>query len=301
MLGRPGWLYASDPLSCLPVYWLSFIFPGRVIYHEHDSPVPKNDERFFMKAILSSRSKLARRARLCILPNAERAEIFAGQMGDLKNVICVWNCPSLEELDRSEIKKTDEELQLFYHGTITPIRLPLTVLDAMALLPEKVRLRVVGYQTIGHPDYVDKLKARAASLGLQGRFEAIGAVPSRKELLGLCSLSHIGLAFMPKTTQDINERAMTGASNKPFEYLACGLALLVSNLPDWKGMFADAGFGRACDTDDPRSIADAVRWFLEHPEELKSMSSAGRQKIWDEWNYESQFEAVLRILESQNI
>ena len=51
--------------------------------------------------------------------------------------------------------------------------------------------------------------------------------------------AHVGLALMPLNSNDLNMRHMTGASNKPFDYMAAGLALLVSDLPDWRQMFVD--------------------------------------------------------------
>jgi hypothetical protein len=47
-------------------------------------------------------------------------------------------------------------------------------------------------------------------------------------------------------TGDLNEQAMAGASNKPFDYLACGVPLLVSDLLDWRMMFVKPGYGLAC-------------------------------------------------------
>jgi len=101
---------------------------------------------------------------------------------------------------------------------------------------------------------------------------------------------------MPLRAHNINEQAMLGASNKAFDYLACGLALLVSDLPEWREMFVEAGDGLACDPQDPNSIARQLRWFLEHPAETRSMGAKGRQRILSEWNYERQYSPVVRHL-----
>ena len=91
---------------------------------------------------------------------------------------------------------------------------------------------------------------------------------------------------------------MAGASNKPFDYMAAGLALLVSDLPDWTRMFVEPGFGLACDPADADSISSALGWFIDHPEERRAMAARGRDKIETEWNYDTQFRAVLKFLES---
>ena len=90
---------------------------------------------------------------------------------------------------------------------------------------------------------------------------------------------------------------MAGASNKPFDYLACGLALLVSDLPDWRKMFVEPGYGLACNPNDTDSIAAQLRWFLKHPAETREMGERGRQRILTEWNYERQFAAVVEVIQ----
>ena len=103
---------------------------------------------------------------------------------------------------------------------------------------------------------------------------------------------------MPVHTEEVNERWMRGASNKTFEYLARGVPVLVSDLPEWKATFVDSGFGRACTPDDPGSIADALKWFAEHAEDARRMGERGRQRILSEWNYERQFEPVLERMQA---
>jgi len=62
-------------------------------------------------------------------------------------------------------------------------------------------------------------------------------------------------------------------------------------------MFVRPGYGLACDPTSAHDIARAIRWFLEHPEERLAMGSAGRARVRNDWNYESQFAPVLAVLE----
>jgi spore maturation protein CgeB len=79
--------------------------------------------------------------------------------------------------------------------------------------------------------------------------------------------------------------------------MAAGLALLVSDLPDWKTMFVDPGFGLACVPSDADSVLAALGWFIDHPEERRAMADRGRSKVKAEWNYDTQFRAVLESLD----
>jgi glycosyltransferase involved in cell wall biosynthesis len=305
LLWRPKWIYASDPLSCPVALTLNFLPWLRVIYHEHDSPAAKNQNvnvksespdlrpsmSSFQRFVMWSRRKLACRASLCVLPNEKRIDHFKEQTGTTRPVVCVWNCPRLEEAEAVAPKVTNGKFIVFYHGSIVPSRLPLTVVEALRHLPGTVILRIAGYETAGHRGYVDMIRSEAVRAGVESRIEFLGAF-SRYNLLAQCRQGNVGLSFMPFESADLNMSAMVGASNKPFDYLACGLALLVSDLPDWEKMFVEPGYGLACDPEDPASIAAALGWFIEHAEETRRMGECGRNRILKEWNYEKQFEQL---------
>jgi glycosyltransferase involved in cell wall biosynthesis len=184
---------------------------------------------------------------------------------------------------------------LFYHGSIVPDRLPVSVIYALANLPSSVRLRIAGYETVGHPGYVRELEEFADSRELGSRFEYLGSL-SRQALLPETRKAHVGLALMPIKAMDLNLQAMTGASNKPFEYMACGLALLVSDLPDWNAMFVESGYARPCNPEDPESVASALNWFVENRTETHAIGERGRQRILTDWNYQKQFERIIARL-----
>jgi glycosyltransferase involved in cell wall biosynthesis len=296
---RPRWVYASDVLSA-PIALLLSFWPGiRIVYHEHDAPDMTGGgwSRMFSHW---TRRHVARRAVGCVVPNDARAGLFEKETG-VARVSCVWNCPSVSEVSPArESAWTGDDLWLLYHGSIVPSRLPEAVVHALALLPERVKLRVVGYETVGHAGYLNRLLTIARSLKVDGRVHSVGPVPTRRELLRWCSRSDVGLAFMPRETEDINERHMVGASNKPFDYLSQGLPLLVNSIDVWVREFVDPGFGLACDPSDASSIAGTVARFLADPRLMRSMGERGRQRIRATWNYETVFAPVLRILNDES-
>jgi glycosyltransferase involved in cell wall biosynthesis len=294
---RPSWIYASDPLAC-PIVWLvQRIMQVNVVYHEHDSPNPDEVKSRFLKAVLAFRRKLARDADVCVLPQQARLLKFLETTGRTKLTFCVWNCPRLEEVVDS-VSNQQDGLIVYYHGSITSARLPAQLIIAASRLKGAVRLRVAGYEAPGNVGYLRELTALAAKSGAAAMIECLGTISHRKDLLVLGSKAHVGLSLMPKQSDDFNLQHMVGASNKPFDYMACGLPLLVTNLPDWVSTFVKAGYGRACDPDDPDSIEAALRWYLEHPEERRAMGQKCKDKIRQSWNYESTFADVMAQIEN---
>lgn len=296
---QPAWVYASDVLSC-PVSLLVSYFPGlNVVYHEHDPPTvnPQSASRTsrFMRWALWARRRLAVQVRLCIFPSEQLANHYLQSVTGTPRTHIVWNCPRREEVAPVRAPSApDGALNLLYHGSISPPRLSSTVLTALSMLPDCVRLRVMGYETTGHVGYVGELQRIASELGISERIEFLGVVP-RSTLLESCRECDVGLAMVPIKCDSLL-RPMVGGSNKPFDYLACGLPVLVSNLPDWRATYVEPGYGLACDPHDPESIAAALRWFLEHPAEMRAMGERGRQRILQEWNYERQFQPVFESL-----
>ncbi|BAQ66451.1 glycosyltransferase [Geminocystis sp. NIES-3709] len=284
---QPQWIYASDILICPIAYLLTFFPQVKVIYHEHDSPTTTSDS-LFINWCLQARVKLAYRAKFCILPNQDRVNKFALETTTDKQIFCVWNCPRRQEVSDTDSFTQKNELWLWYHGSIVPSQLPMTVIKAMAKLQKNIKLRIAGYETIGHQGYVQELQTLANTMGIGDRIQYVGTFSQRSELLESCSKCDIGLSLFIKPTM----QPMTGASNKPFDYLACGLPLIVSDLPDWQQMYVKTGYGLACNPEDIDSVVKTIQWYSQHPLETKTMGEKGQQKILDEWNYETQFELV---------
>jgi glycosyltransferase involved in cell wall biosynthesis len=287
---RPDVVYASDPLGAGPGLLAARLAGARLVYHEHDSFAPGARRSHLARM----RAAAARRADLIIFPNAERAHIAEADLGfPADRLRIVWNLPRLREVQPAVPPgPATSRLIAYYHGSLSPDRLPETLVDSLAKLAGRVRLHIAGYEIPGAPGYVEGLveRGRAASGG--PLVEYLGQLPERKDLLKQAAQAHVGLAFMPRGSTDINMRNMTGASNKPFDYMASGLALLVSDLPDWRDLFVPA-YGRACDPADAESIAEALAWFADHPHERREMAARGRFRIGADWNYETAFAPVL--------
>jgi len=295
LVWRPRWVYASGHLACPAALAVSLLLRSRVIYHEHDSPGPSGANRFH-DLTLAARRALALRAAVCVLPNHRRAETFAREVGAGAKLLCVWNCPTRDEVSPARPPCSRGDLWVLYHGSIVPDRLPVSIVMALTLVPDHVKLRIVGYETVGHRGYVATLRAMAAARGLDQRVHFVGTVVSRHEVMVSSRECHVGLAFLPKSSHDLTDETMVGASNKPFDYMASGLALLVSNLPRWRATFVENGYGLVCDSDDPKSIADALRWFDEHREAMARMGERGQHRVLDDWNYEVQFAPLMATL-----
>jgi len=127
----------------------------------------------------------------------------------------------------------------------------------------------------------------------------------------IADVCEAGLCLMPPSSKDVNLKNMVGASNKPFDAMARGLAVVVSDLEEWKSLYlpgkklergdgywiSDMGYGIAINPESRESIRAGLEWMLANREKLWEMGERGRQKIQKEWNYEKAFSPVLKKLE----
>lgn len=297
LIFKPDVIYLSEPSAC-PMGIILKKLNFNIIYHEHDYPeaLLTNRKSFSMKIILQARRMLAKKV-VCILPNFNRKRLFSLEINKSEaEVFSVWNCPLRSSA--KEVKKTQQkDFRLVYIGSINPIRLPLEVLYALKMIQSQVRLKFMGYETLGSLGYITQFMNIAEKLGIKHNVDYLNPDFS-KGRFELLREADIGISLMPIKSNNINEQYMVGASNKAFEYLSSGVPLLVSNITEWVENYVDQGYAIACDPGNPKSIAAAIQWYIHHPVERRNMGELGRMRIIEDWNYENQFESIYRTIEN---
>jgi glycosyltransferase involved in cell wall biosynthesis len=300
----PAYVYLSDMMACPIGCILASVSRLPIVYHEHDSPNSRDEQTDIQCArttlaqsgVLLARRRVARSAAASVLPQYDRARIFARDTCSRSFPLVVPNYPRMEEVGPPRREADSKKFIVYYHGNLGPLYLPLSVLDAISQLPSSVCIMAIGYETVGNRGYAAELARHAELLGLAGRFQMLSPRP-RHEVMRHCQSADVGLAFIPTSSEEINNRHKEGASCKVFDYLASGLAVLVSNVPAWEEAYVKPGFGRACDPADADSIAAQLRWFHEHRQATRNMGLRGQERVRQFWNYEKAFRPVLELLE----
>lgn len=173
----------------------------------------------------------------------------------------------------------------------------MAVAEAAARFGGRVVLRIAGYTTGSGEALLAEMIARYGAAAQGGVIDYVGQV-SRESLLELAAGADAGLALMPTRSDDVNMTEMVGASNKAFDYMAAGLPLIVSDLPEWRTMYVDPGYGLAAVPDDADSLAAAISQLFQDPERGRRMGGDNRRKIAEHWNYDIQFRPVVEMLQN---
>ncbi|GIW56092.1 MAG: hypothetical protein KatS3mg082_2496 [Nitrospiraceae bacterium] len=75
--------------------------------------------------------------------------------------------------------------------------------------------------------------------------------------------------------------------NKLFEYMAAGLPVIASDFPAWRELLDGMGCALFVDPTDPREIARAIDWIVEHPAEAEEMGRRGRRAVEERFNWDN--------------
>lgn len=85
-------------------------------------------------------------------------------------------------------------------------------------------------------------------------------------------------------------------ATKPFEYMACGLPLIMSDFKYWREFFGDGSV--YVDPRNPGEIAQVTRDLLSNNELLAAMGKANRLKSQSEYNWHSERKVLFKIYSS---
>jgi len=123
----------------------------------------------------------------------------------------------------------------------------------------------------------------------------LGTVPYRA-VPGIVAKAIAGLS--PQNS--LGDRGSTGLFPlKVLETLACGVPIILTDFPGIAEIVKKAGCGIVIPPEDPRSLAQAVRYLYEHPEERARMGRIGRELVVEEHSWDSRAaltDAVLKNL-----
>lgn len=183
------------------------------------------------------------------------------------------NAPILEYFPYSE-EESDTPI-IVHEGNLTFERGALEILDALALVRRQKEFRFLVLGTI--PDEVlAPFQVKVGNLDLKGVVDMRGRLPWT-EFGKIQATGQIGLIC----SQPVPNH-MLSLSNKLYNYMACGLAVLGMKGSETEKIIQQYQCGITVDTSQPQEIAKGITWLIDHPEERRVMARNGRKAIEQE-------------------
>ena len=122
-----------------------------------------------------------------------------------------------------------------------------------------------------------------------GRLDYKGVLPYEKVLREIAKADIGFICDYPL------KRHMEGLPLKLFEYMAAGIPFIASNFPLWKEIVEGNNCGICVDPLDPKEIAKAIKYLIDHPDEARKMGDNGRRAILEKYNWEKESEKLLDL------
>jgi glycosyltransferase involved in cell wall biosynthesis len=203
--------------------------------------------------------------------------------------ITVQNFPLLNQsMSNPIIPYQQREKIVAYVGVVSALRGAKEMVEAMALLPPRlnVRLKIAGiFNPVGSEDEARRSPGweRVDFLGWQRHEEAMA-------VLGKARMGLVLFHPVPNHTE--------AQPNKLFEYMSAGIPVVASDFPLWREIIEKIGCGFLVNPLDPEAIAKAIQWLIEHPTEAEEMGEKGQEAIREHYNWDVEAKNLLGLYEN---
>jgi glycosyltransferase involved in cell wall biosynthesis len=199
----------------------------------------------------------------------------------------------INNVNNNKDKFWAKKWNIIYVGGITKIRGIFEVIEAIRFLNKEEHYNVL-LKLIG-PFYpihlLNEVINFAREYEIMNNIEIYGEIPHDK-VFNFLSNSQIGIAILHPDPNYIDS-----IPTKLFEYMIAGLPVIASNFPLWKEIVEGNNCGICVNPLDPKEIANAIKYLINHPDEARAMGENGRRSVLEKYNWEKESEKLIRLYE----
>jgi len=199
----------------------------------------------------------------------------------------IYNSPPLEMFPPCR-QDVGGPVVVAHEGGLDVRRGMLEMLEALAIARRSVEVRLLIIGGVREWDRT-RFDERVSALGLAEAIESPGWV--RYDGVGrLLSRSQIGIVAMQPSPNNY-----LGLSNKIFDYMACGLAVIVPAGSATADLVREVDCGVAVDTTNAEAIADAIVRLARAPVLRHRLGANGRRAIEQTYGWHKMAERLVEI------
>ncbi len=274
-----------DP-ELMPIGWLLRLMGKKVIYDAHEN-LSKDilDKTWiptsFLRKIISLIAKGVEQFSYLVLSGVIGAtENIYEQFGKRKSVL-IRNLPVVKLIYGaaiSDIEKGNKNI-LVFTGGLTRIRGIAEMVSAMNFLTDDFELWIAGTW--------DEIELQNECMKNDGwkKCKYFGQVEQTKAY-GLMKRADVGmLTYLPAANH------LEAMPNKPFEYMTCGLPMVLSDFSYWKKLFLDSAV--FVNPKSPQSIAEGIKKIFSEQGLKEKMSKSGKQLIENNLSWEAEEKVLI--------
>jgi glycosyltransferase involved in cell wall biosynthesis len=276
---RPDVVHAHDAAMLAPGWLGARLTRARLVYDSHElaTGVPYR-ERLWATFVRTLEQAIVPRcaavitvsegiaARLCTLYRLDEAPTVVRNIPDLDGASTGFDV-------RGALKLGDEPL-ILHLGAPAPRRGCEVLVRAVSKLPAAH----VAFLGDPWPGYVDSLERLAGAEAISERVHFLPSVPV-EDVVGSARVADVGVSLLSGDCE--NHRL--ALPNKVFEYVAAGVPVVTSDLPELRALVGAHDIGRTTDADDPEALAATLREVIEQPDRFEqTLERAATDLSWEQ-------------------
>jgi glycosyltransferase involved in cell wall biosynthesis len=281
---RPDVIHSHD---------LYTLYAGRVakrrtgaalVYDSHELAVDRAEHGRLKSLVSGATERLWIRSVDCVITVSPSIGDFLTRRYGVRPPTIILNVPRRNQTGavrdfRKLLDIEDSVRILLFQGGVFPNRGLENLGEALNLLDDCIVVLMGSDYGFGAT-----LQEHFLRLGVSDRVRQLPPV-AVDELLSWTAAADIGICTI--VDGSLSERL--SLPNKLFEYMAAGVPVVASDLPEIRRVVVEEGFGELCDPGDPSSIASAIRRILEEPDrEARYRANALRAATKYNWDTEKQ-------------
>lgn len=289
---RPQLIHFHDP-ELIPLGLVMKCFGYKVIYDVHEDVPRQILEKYwipsFLRHPIAVVTKIVEWIGASVFDSIVIAEPKVAERFPSRKTVVVQNFPKMEEFITPNLVPYLERPPTFaYVGSITIGRGVREMVQAVSMMPERnaCRLELAGlFQQATVQDEI-QLMVGWSKVRFHGWL-------SRSKVANILGNVRAGLVVLHPFKKDIN-----AYPTKMFEYMAIGLPVIASDFSLWRRIITEANCGLLVNPLDPQTIADAMQWILDHPQEAEAMGQRGRKAVEQNYNWKTESIKLIRLYET---
>lgn len=196
------------------------------------------------------------------------------------NTIDINNFPILEEFDMNQEPNYSSK-QVCYIGGIETVRGIKEMIDALEFTPYSLTL--AGKFSSMALEQEMKAKQQWYKVDFKGFL-------NRAEIKNTLQQSMAGLVTLHPIINYIDALPV-----KMFEYMAAGIPVIASDFPLWRSIVSESHCGTVVDPLNPKAIAAAITFYIEHPHIAKEQGANGKNAIRTKYNWNVEKEKLFQF------
>lgn len=197
----------------------------------------------------------------------------------------IINAADLKTIDGArDIHVEKQKPAIVYAGLLRRIRGIRELIQAMEIVGDEAELWLLGIW------YPESFQRECENLAGWKHVKFLG-YKNIEDVYGYMKKGDIGIVtYLPVPNH------LTTLPNKPFEYMACRLPIIMSNFEYWRNIFKD--YALFVDPEDPKQIAESISYLLRDRELMMRLGSAGRELVESKYCWEREEEKLLEMYDS---